>query len=204
MKPAVTADGTTIRIVLNIADPRELSDLDPAICDGIGLVRTEFLFHNQQGLPDEEQQYSTYRRIVEWAHDRPVTIRTLDAGGDKPIPGLTPTGESNPFLGVRGLRLSLAQPDVFRTQLRALARAAMHGNVKIMLPMVTHPRELAIARHEMLQNPLRSRQLQRQDWTKAQKGGGRSCQATDIGSEAGRRRRRRRKALSGSTTIRCA
>ena len=146
MKPAVTADGTTIRIVLNIADPRELSDLDPAICDGIGLVRTEFLFHNQQGLPDEEQQYSTYRRIVEWAHDRPVTIRTLDAGGDKPIPGLTPTGESNPFLGVRGLRLSLAQPDVFRTQLRALARAAMHGNVKIMLPMVTHPRELAIAR----------------------------------------------------------
>src|SRR5438552_1821319 len=146
MKPAVTADGTTIRIVLNIADPRELSDLDPAICDGIGLVRTEFLFHNQQGLPDEEQQYSTYRRIVEWAHDRPVTIRTLDAGGDKPIPGLTPTGESNPFLGVRGLRLSLAQPDVFRTQLRALARAAMHGNVKIMLPMVTQPRELTAAR----------------------------------------------------------
>src|SRR5439155_18331441 len=63
-----------------------------------------------------------------------------------PIPGLTPTGESDPFLGVRGLRLSLAQPDVFRTQQRALARAAMHGNVKIMLPMATHPRELAIAR----------------------------------------------------------
>ena len=120
--------------------------MDPAICDGIGLVRTEFLFHDQQGLPNEEQQYSIYRQIVEWARDRPVTIRTLDAGGDKPIAGLTPTGESNPFLGVRGLRLSLAQPDVFRTQLRALARAAMHGNVKIMLPMVTHPHELAIAR----------------------------------------------------------
>jgi phosphotransferase system enzyme I (PtsI) len=146
IRPAVTADGTRIRIMLNIADPRELADLDPAICDGIGLVRTEFLFHDQQRLPNEEQQYSIYRRIAEWAHDRPVTIRTLDAGGDKPILGLTPTGESNPFLGVRGLRLSLVQPDVFRTQLRALARAAMHGNVKIMLPMVTHPRELAIAR----------------------------------------------------------
>jgi phosphotransferase system enzyme I (PtsI) len=146
MKPAVTADGTPIRILLNIADPRELADLDPAICDGIGLVRTEFLFHNRQGLPDEEQQYSVYRQIAEWAQGRPVTIRTLDAGGDKPIAGLTPVGESNPFLGVRGLRLSFAHPDVFRAQLRALARAATHGDVKIMLPMVTQPQELVAAR----------------------------------------------------------
>jgi phosphotransferase system enzyme I (PtsI) len=146
LRPAVTADGTPIRIMLNISDPRELATLDPAICDGIGLVRTEFLFHDRQGFPDEEHQYSIYRRIAEWAQGRPVTIRTLDAGGDKPIPGLTPAGESNPFLGVRGLRLSLAQPEVFRTQLRALARAATHGNVKIMLPMVTQPRELAAAR----------------------------------------------------------
>ena len=145
-QPAVTADGTRIGILLNIADPRELADLDPAVCDGIGLVRTEFLFHDRQGLPSEEQQYLIYRRIVEWAQGRPVTIRTLDAGGDKPIPGLTPVGESNPFLGMRGLRISLAQPDVFRTQLRALTRAAMHGDVKIMLPMVTQPRELAVAR----------------------------------------------------------
>ena len=146
LRPAMTADGTPIRIMLNISDPRELADLDPAICDGIGLVRTEFLFHDRHGLPDEEQQYSTYRRIAEWAQGRPVTIRTLDAGGDKPIPGLTSVGESNPFLGLRGLRLSLAHPDVFRTQLRALARAATHGNVKIMLPMVTQPHELAAAR----------------------------------------------------------
>ncbi|HEV8553410.1 MAG TPA: phosphoenolpyruvate--protein phosphotransferase [Casimicrobiaceae bacterium] len=146
IRPAVTADGTPIRMMLNISDPRELAHLDPVICDGIGLVRTEFLFHDRQGLPDEEQQYSIYRSIAEWAQGRPVTIRTLDAGGDKPIPGLTPVGESNPFLGVRGLRLSLVQPAVFRTQLRALARAAMHGNVKIMLPMVTQPRELAAAR----------------------------------------------------------
>src|ERR1700681_4809857 len=146
MRPGVTADGTPMRIMLHISDPRELADLDPAICDGIGLVRTEFLFHDRQRLPDEEQQYAVYQRIAEWAQGRPVTIRTLDAGGDKPIPGLTPTGESNPFLGVRGLRLSLARPDVFRTQLRALARAAMHGDVKVMLPMVTLPRELAAAR----------------------------------------------------------
>ena len=145
-RSATTADGTPIRIMLNIADLRELSDLDPAICDGIGLVRTEFLFEDRQGLPDEEQQYSIYRRVVEWAQGRPVTFRTLDAGGDKPIPGLTPTGESNPFLGVRGLRLSLAHPEVFRTQLRALARAATHGHVKIMLPMVTQPHELVAAR----------------------------------------------------------
>jgi len=146
IRPGVTADGTPIRIMLNISDPGELADLDPSICDGIGLVRTELLFHDRQGLPSEEQQYAVYRRIAEWAQGRPVTIRTLDAGGDKPIPGFTPTGESNPFLGVRGLRLSLARPDVFRTQLRALARAAMHGDVKIMLPMVTQPRELAVAR----------------------------------------------------------
>jgi phosphotransferase system enzyme I (PtsI) len=75
-----------------------------------------------------------------------VTIRTLDAGGDKPIRNLTLAGESNPFLGVRGLRLSFARPEVFRTQLRALARAAVHGDVKVMLPMVTLPRELAAAR----------------------------------------------------------
>jgi phosphotransferase system enzyme I (PtsI) len=146
LQPGLTRDGTPIRIMLNIADPAELNGLDPAICDGIGLVRTELLFHDQRELPDEEQQYAVYRRIVEWAQGRPVTIRTLDAGGDKPIPNLTFEGESNPFLGVRGVRLSFARPDVFRTQLRALARAAVHGDVKIMLPMVTLPRELATAR----------------------------------------------------------
>src|SRR5947208_16782695 len=128
--------------MLNISDPRELADLDPAICDGIGLVRTEFLFHDRHGLPDEEQQFAVYRRIVEWAQGRPVTIRTLDAGGDKPIPGVTLATESNPFLGVRGLRLSFARPDVFRTALRALAPPAGPGELKIMLPMVSLPREL--------------------------------------------------------------
>ena len=156
---ARTADGTRIEVHLNVADPGELKALDPAICDGIGLVRTEFLFERSGGLPDEDEQLATYRRLVEWADGRPVTIRTLDAGGDKPIPGLTIDGESHPFLGMRGLRLSLARPDVFRVQLRALARAAAYardpGQLKVMLPMVTLPRELEAAR-TILEEELRT------------------------------------------------
>jgi phosphoenolpyruvate-protein phosphotransferase (PTS system enzyme I) len=144
LKPAVTAEGRPIAVMINVAEPGELTPLDPAWCDGIGLVRTEFLFRD--GLPDEERQYAAYRAILAWAAGRPVTIRTLDAGGDKPISGLTVDGESNPFLGVRGVRLSLARPDIFRIQLRALARAATHGNLKIMIPMVTVPAELEATR----------------------------------------------------------
>ena len=140
---AMTKDRTPIRVLVNIASPGELAGLDPEICDGIGLVRTELML---EGLPDEDTQYAAYRRIAEWARGRPVTIRTLDAGGDKPITGLTLPTEKNPFLGVRGLRLSFAAPAIFRTQLRALLRAAVHGDLKIMLPMVTLPRELERAR----------------------------------------------------------
>jgi phosphotransferase system enzyme I (PtsI) len=142
---AETANGVAVSVMINVADPDGLASVDPATCDGIGLVRTEFLFHGA-ALPDEEAQYRVYRRIVEWAGGRPVTIRTLDAGGDKPIPGLTIDGESNPFLGVRGIRLSLRHEAVFRVQLRALARAAAHGTLKIMIPMVTAPDELVETR----------------------------------------------------------
>ncbi|MBV8185919.1 MAG: phosphoenolpyruvate--protein phosphotransferase [Alphaproteobacteria bacterium] len=143
--PAVTADGVAVAVHINVASPDELASLSPAICDGIGLVRTEFLFSGGS-LPDEEAQYRVYRRLAEWSNGKPVTIRTLDAGGDKPVVGLTTAGESNPFLGVRGVRLSLSYPDVFAVQLRALARAACHGKVRIMLPMVTLPDELEAAR----------------------------------------------------------
>jgi phosphotransferase system enzyme I (PtsI) len=144
-QPAVTRDGVPVTVLINLADPAELDRIDPAICDGVGLVRTEFLFHGGR-LPDEEQQCAAYSRIVAWAQGRPVTIRTLDAGGDKPIPGLTVDGESNPFLGTRGIRLSLARPGPFRVQLRALARAAVHGPLKVMIPMVTVPAEMEAAR----------------------------------------------------------
>lgn len=142
LKPAVTADGRSIAVLLNIAVPEDLAGLDPAICDGIGLVRTEFLFEGSRGLPGEDAQYAVYQRILEWAAGRPVTIRTLDAGGDKPIAGLTIDGEHNPFLGLRGIRLSLARPEVFRVQLRALCRAAVHGTLKVMLPMIAVASEL--------------------------------------------------------------
>jgi len=146
MRPAMTKDGTRIALNLNAASADEVEGLDPAICDGIGLVRTEILFHGAGALPDEDAQYQAYRRIVAWADGRPVTIRTLDAGGDKPIQGVTVDGESNPFLGLRGIRLSLRRPALLKIQFRALARAAAHGDLRIMLPMVTVPAELEAAR----------------------------------------------------------
>ncbi|MGQ9368920.1 phosphoenolpyruvate--protein phosphotransferase [Azospirillum sp. ST 5-10] len=144
--PAATADGEPVRVLINVGDPGELAAVDPAHVDGVGLVRTEFLFHGRDRLPDEEEQLAAYRRILAWADGRPVTIRTLDAGGDKPIPGLTRPGESNPFLGVRGVRLSLRRPEVFAVQLRALARAAAEGPLKVMVPMVALPAEMARCR----------------------------------------------------------
>jgi phosphotransferase system enzyme I (PtsI) len=145
--PAATADGVSVSVMINVADVAELAALDPGHCDGIGLVRTEFLCGSMAALLDEEAQFAAYRQIVEWAGGRPVTIRTLDAGGDKPIPGFTVEGEGNPFLGMRGIRLSLAHPEVLLVQLRALVRAAAQGPVKIMLPMVTVPQELETASH---------------------------------------------------------
>jgi phosphotransferase system enzyme I (PtsI) len=145
-RPACSADGAAISVCVNVSDPAELDTLDVAYCDGIGLVRTEFLFERHDGPPDEETQYRIYRRLAEWAAGKPVTIRTLDAGADKPIAGLTLENETNPFLGLRGIRLSLARPETFRTQLKALCRASAHGAVEIMLPMVAVPRELEAAR----------------------------------------------------------
>ena len=144
--PALTARGEPVRVMINVTGLAELGAIDPAEVDGIGLMRTEFLFQGRDGLPTEEEQYQIYRRMLQWAAGRPVTIRTLDAGGDKPIAGLTPEGDLNPFLGVRGVRLSLRHLDVFGAQLRALARAAVAGNLKVMIPMVTVPEELGQCR----------------------------------------------------------
>ncbi len=147
-QPAKTVGGRPIRVLVNIDDPGLVEALDPEICDGVGLTRTEFLFSGNR-LPDEEAQYRFYARLIGWAAGRPVTIRTLDAGGDKPIPSVTIDGESNPFLGVRGLRLSLRRPELFREQLRALARAAALGPLKIMVPMVTNGAELREAHQHL-------------------------------------------------------
>jgi phosphotransferase system enzyme I (PtsI) len=139
-RPAATKNGEPVRVLVNIADPIDVDFIDVATCDGVGLMRTEFLFGKEHGLPDEETQYTAYRKVLEWAGDKPVTIRTIDAGGDKPVPGFT-VEESNPFLGQRGIRLSLARSEIFRVQIRALLRAAVHGNLKVMFPMISVPDE---------------------------------------------------------------
>lgn len=143
-QPALTRDGTRIAVMVNVAGLADVAGLAPEACDGIGLTRTEFLV--EQALCDEATQFEAYAGLLRWAAGRPVTIRTLDAGGDKPIAGYTLAGETNPFLGLRGIRLSLRHPDIFRVQLRALARAAAIGPLKIMLPMVTTAQELEEAR----------------------------------------------------------
>ena len=145
-KPAASWRGERIRLLINIQRVEDLDHADAQFADGIGLMRTEFLLSGPEGVPDEETQYRAYEAVLRWAGKRPVTIRTFDAGGDKPVAGFTPDGETNPFLGVRGLRLCLARPDVFKVQLRALARAAVQGNLKVMFPMVTLAAELEAAR----------------------------------------------------------
>jgi phosphoenolpyruvate-protein phosphotransferase (PTS system enzyme I) len=137
-KPAVTKSGEPVRVQVNIADPSDVERIAIDTCDGVGLMRTEFLFGKV--LPDEQTQYLAYRKVLEWADGKPVTIRTVDAGGDKPVPGFT-VEESNPFLGLRGIRLALARPEIFRVQIRALLRAAVHGNLKVMFPMIAVPEE---------------------------------------------------------------
>jgi phosphotransferase system enzyme I (PtsI) len=135
LRSASTKAGTVVRVLVNIADPSDVDAIDIDACDGVGLMRTEFLFGKASGLPDEDVQYAAYRKVLEWAAGKPVTIRTVDAGGDKPVPGFT-VEESNPFLGLRGIRLALARPEIFRIQVRALLRAAPHGNLKVMFPMI--------------------------------------------------------------------
>ncbi len=140
-EPAKTANDQLVKVMINVDDPSLLSSLSPETCDGIGLTRTEFLF-KQGSFPTEKEQLAVYRKILKWADGKPVTIRTLDAGGDKPMPGITFDGESNPFLGMRGIRLSLLHEDFFLQQLRALCRAATIGPLRVMIPMVTQPDEM--------------------------------------------------------------
>jgi len=153
--PAVTASGERVQLMINVADGAELGNLNPAWCDGVGLVRTELLLRDKHDLMDEAKQYEAYCRIARWAEGRSVTVRLLDAGADKPIAGYTVDAELNPFLGMRGVRLSLLHRQVLRTQLRALARAAALRPLQIMVPMVTWPDELDQVR-QMLNDTVES------------------------------------------------
>jgi phosphotransferase system enzyme I (PtsI) len=145
--PAVSTDGVHIDIWANIGG---LADVQPALAagaGGVGLFRTEFLIAGRESLPSEDEQFALYRQVLEAMGDRPVIIRTFDVGGDKPVPALRLPVEANPFLGYRAIRIGLNHPDLLRTQLRAIARAASGGyDARIMLPMVATLEEVRLAR----------------------------------------------------------
>jgi len=144
--PAVTRGGTAIAVTANLTAVGAAGEAVALGADGVGLLRTEFLFMNREAPPDEAEQEAAYRSAAEALEGRRLVIRTLDAGADKPVPSLTTQAEANPFLGQRGIRLSLAHPDLFRTQLRAVLRVAADHHVAVMFPMVAELSELQSAR----------------------------------------------------------
>jgi len=147
--PAVSRDGVRIALRANIALPAEAAVALDHGADGIGLYRTEFLFVDRREPPSEEDQYEVYRRIVATVAPRVVTLRTFDIGGDKFASAFRLPREMNPALGLRAVRLALRERDVFRTQLRAMLRVAKHGNVRIMIPMISALFELREVKTEM-------------------------------------------------------
>lgn len=141
---AKTTDGKEIRLYANVEIPEETESIDLHGAEGIGLFRSEFLFLSPGGVSSEEDQYRVYRRVVESMGERPVVIRTLDVGGDKLLESMAIEGERNPLLGWRAIRYCLSHRDLFRAQLRALLRASVHGNLKVMFPLVSGVEELDI------------------------------------------------------------
>ena len=144
--PAETADGHQIRLTANIEFPHETSACIERGGDGIGLYRTEFLYLSSDEEPSEEDHYQAYSQVVREMDGRPVVIRTLDLGADKMGRGPLSEREYNPFLGLRSIRLSLRNLDLFRPQLRAILRAAVHGDIRVMFPLITTIAELRQAR----------------------------------------------------------
>ncbi|QED46844.1 phosphoenolpyruvate--protein phosphotransferase [Cytobacillus dafuensis] len=134
--PSISADGHIVEIAGNIGNPNDVDAIIANGGDGIGLFRTEFLFMDRMELPTEEEQFDAYKTVLSKMDGKPTVVRTLDIGGDKELPYLKLPAEINPFLGYRAIRLCLDQQSIFRTQLRALLRASMYGNLKIMFPMI--------------------------------------------------------------------
>jgi len=145
-EPAITRDGHRVEVVANVGSVAEARAALEAGAEGIGLLRTEFLYLERTSLPDEEEQYQAYRAIADLFGGRPVILRTLDVGGDKDLPYLDLPHEANPFLGLRAIRLCLARPELFRPQLRAALRAGAGRNLKVMFPMVATIAEVRAAR----------------------------------------------------------
>jgi phosphocarrier protein FPr/phosphocarrier protein len=147
-KLAMTADGHRIEVVANIRNAQEARDAVAAGAEGVGLLRSEFLFDARDTAPSEDEQAAEYCAVAQaLGRERPLVIRTLDVGGDKPLSYLPLPKEDNPFLGLRGVRVSLERPDIFRTQLRAILRAAPLCNLHVMFPMIATVEEVRAARH---------------------------------------------------------
>ena len=144
--PAISQDGKRVDVTANAGSIADAAEALKMGADGIGLLRTEFLFLERTTAPSEEEQFSVYRAIAETMRTHPVIVRTLDIGGDKPLPYIQLKPELNPFLGERGIRLCLNRPELFREQLRAILRAASYGTLRIMFPMVSDIVELRQAR----------------------------------------------------------
>ncbi|WP_314209384.1 phosphoenolpyruvate--protein phosphotransferase [Vagococcus salmoninarum] len=142
----VTADGKHIELAANIGTPKDLDGVRNNGAEAIGLYRTEFLYMDSPDFPTEEAQYEAYKAVLEGMNGKPVVVRTMDIGGDKELSYLTLPHEMNPFLGYRAIRICLAEDEMFRTQLRALLRASVHGPLRIMFPMIATLQEFRSAK----------------------------------------------------------
>ena len=151
--PAITRDGQRVGMLVNLELPREIDMALKSGAEGVGLLRSEFLFMNRIDLPSEDEQYESYREIVEGMEGRPVTIRTLDVGGDKLAPSLRDRlgDAANPALGLRAIRLGLQERDLLETQIAAILRASAHGEVRILLPMISSVSEVRQVREIVTQ-----------------------------------------------------
>jgi phosphotransferase system enzyme I (PtsI) len=143
---AVTTDGVRVKLMANISNAADLEASFAFGAEGSGLLRTELLFMGRNTLPSEEEQFEFYKNVALQASDKPVVVRTLDIGGDKPLPYLHLPPEQNPFLGYRAIRICLDREDIFITQLRAILRASVFGNLKIMFPMISNVSEIEQAK----------------------------------------------------------
>ena len=143
---ASTSEGRGIEVAANLGSASEAEDALEWGAEGVGLFRTEFLFMERDDLPSEDEQYEAYSAVARAFGEKPVIVRTLDVGGDKDLPGVNQADEENPFLGWRGIRMSLDTPELFKPQLRAILRAAANGNLKVMFPMVADVGELEAAK----------------------------------------------------------
>ena len=139
--PATTRDGTAVDLHANIELPQDIEQVRESGATGVGLFRSEFLFLNRDDLPSEDEQFEAYRHVAQAMHGMPVTIRTLDLGADKTVNGAA-RGGPNPAMGLRAIRLCLAEPQMFLTQLRAILRASNYGKIRLLIPMLAHAHEI--------------------------------------------------------------